>query len=380
MAGTRTRMIGMTTVRARRSRQLATARLAGAAWIVAMLLALPLGAAAQAPSASAPAVVTDAIAAAASPAPGSEAGASDGAAAPIEITVGAYVNDIHEVDLRTNNYFADVYVWMRWTDPSLDPSATMEAMNPAAPWDLVDDPLYDEPVPQPDGSFLQVIRYEGAFNTELPLEKYPFDRQLLTVELEDNTYPSNALVYLPDPEGVTISSSIRIPGYDVEPPTLTIADNDYPTRFGDLSLDAPAPYSRVTITVPIVRPAFANIVKILLPILIVVLVAALTLLIRPDHIEGRIGMGITALLTIVALQFTTSQELPQVTYLTMLDVLYILSSGFVLVVMARAVWSSWHGDDPERMASTVRGDRRIVGLSFAAYLVAMIATVVLFLA
>jgi len=299
--------------------------------------------------------------------------------APAEVSVGVFINDIQGVDLRTNSYLVDLYLWFRWTDADADPTVTIEIMNAFAPWDMKVTRLYETPQEMPDGTWYQAVRYQGQFNNELPLDRYPFDTQALTIEIEDSASTSSMLRFVPDPEGVAIDPAIRLPGYDLGAPSLTISDHGYATRFGDLRLSTAEPYSRATVIVPITRPPFANIVKILVPIFIVVLVAALTLLIRPDHIEARIGMGITALLTIVALQFTTSQELPQVTYLTMLDLLYIASFGFILVVMMRGVQASWRGDEDALRARIVRMDRVVVAGALAAYAISVTLIIAAFL-
>ncbi|HET7852739.1 MAG TPA: hypothetical protein VFK91_08340, partial [Methyloceanibacter sp.] len=49
--------------------------------------------------------------------------------APVKVVVGAYINDIQELDFKTNSYAIDLYVWFRWKAPDLDPSKTMEFMN-----------------------------------------------------------------------------------------------------------------------------------------------------------------------------------------------------------------------------------------------------------
>ena len=62
--------------------------------------------------------MTEAVAA--SPAPGG----------PAKVVVGAYINDIQELDFKSNSYAIDLYVWFRWTPAAdFDPSKTMEFMN-----------------------------------------------------------------------------------------------------------------------------------------------------------------------------------------------------------------------------------------------------------
>ncbi len=83
--------------------------------LLLLALVLPALALAQEP-ASPPQEVMEAIAG--SPVP-----------KPEQVIVGTYVNDIQQLDFKTNNYVIDLYVWFRWRSPDIDPSKSMEFMN-----------------------------------------------------------------------------------------------------------------------------------------------------------------------------------------------------------------------------------------------------------
>ncbi len=102
-----------------------------------------------------------------------------------EVVVGAYIENIQTLDLATNSFMADIYVWMRWMNPDLAPYESLEVMNPYEMWALTAIPLTEEPVPQPDGSLYFAIRYQGAFNTSFDLAQFPFGEQTLRIQLED---------------------------------------------------------------------------------------------------------------------------------------------------------------------------------------------------
>jgi hypothetical protein len=89
------------------------------------------------------------------------------------------------------------------------------------------------------------------------------------------------------------------------------------------------------------RPKGTYALKLLLPLLLVALTASLALLVHPRYVEGRIGIGITALLTLVALQITSNSSLPEVDYLILLDKIYIASYAFVVLTMVMIVRNSW---------------------------------------
>ena len=42
---------------------------------------------------------------------------------PEQVTVGVYVQNVQAVDLSTNSFSADFYIWLRWRNPDIDAPA-----------------------------------------------------------------------------------------------------------------------------------------------------------------------------------------------------------------------------------------------------------------
>jgi hypothetical protein len=310
-----------------------------------------------APPAETPAPVTAPALAAAAPASG-----------PAEVKVGIYINDIQSIDLHAYSFVADVYVWFRDRDAELVPGKSFEWMNMFAPDDHVQTDIDPEPVLQKDGSAYQVFRHQGPFAAKFSVKTFPFDAHNLTIEIEDQEWDASRLVYSVDQ--VTMNPDIQLPGFIIGSPTMEIRNRPYPTTFGDADLTAGQSYSRAVVSIPISRPVVSGITKSLLPVFIVVLVAAAALLLKPEHIEARVGLSITALLTLVALQFSAQAALPDVGYLLMLDQIYLASYGFVLLVVALLVTTTGNADDEKELAAAhtiARGGAVTAFLSIALY-------------
>lgn len=260
------------------------------------------------------------------------------AAEPARVVVGAYLNDIQSIDLKLHSYEVDLYVWFRWTDPTLEsPADTLEFVNPSELWGHTKNTSYEATVELAGGERYQVVRVQGRFCKKLPLYNYPFDRQALTVVFEDSRKDVRELVYEADPKGVTVNPDLVLPGFTAGAAALSIAPFQYPTDFGDPRDTKNNVYSRVVFSLPISRPAWTYSVKFLLPVLCVVLCAALMLVLRPSYVDARVGIGITALLTVVALQITTNDDLPNVDYLVLMDKVYILAYVYVIAGLAVVV-------------------------------------------
>ncbi|NOT71552.1 MAG: hypothetical protein HOP09_09800 [Hyphomicrobium sp.] len=320
----------------------------GAVFAAAMacfaLMLVAMLAPAMAQDADVPKAVQQAVEAAPAAAPGE----------PAKVTIGLYINDIQDLDFKTNSYIVDLYVWLRWTGKDIDPVKTMEFMNVYDPQSQHKSVLLDAAKQMPDGSLYNIIRYHGRFSKKFQFEKYPFDTQKLEFIVEDTLSPVSAQTFAADTRAISINPMVTLPGYRLGQPSMDISDYKYPTDFGDLSSAEAESYSRVLISVPITRPMFTLAIKTFVPILLIVICATLVFFINPEFVEGRIGLAITALLTLVAIQFTAAATLPEADYFTMLDKLYMLSYAFIITSLMRVVVTSWKGAGANANAEGLR--------------------------
>jgi|LakMenEpi03Aug12_release.lakeMendotaPanAssembly.Ray.scaffolds.fasta_scaffold00666_9 hypothetical protein len=253
---------------------------------------------------------------------------------PSKVTVGAYINDIQAIDLREHSYAVDIYIWFRWQDRQLSPHESVEMVNPNELWGHVSRALYDQPVEMSSGELYQVIRVQGRFSRKFFFDNFPFDRQELVVVLEDSTAETNRLRYQADDSAIQFNPELRLPGFRVFEPKIKIEDFCYPTSFGDTRRSEPGCYSRVTLSVPIRRPMLASSIKLLLPVFCVVFGASLMLQLRVTYVDARLGVGITALLTVVAIQLASNDTMPNVDYLVLMDKVHLCAYGYVLAGLA----------------------------------------------
>jgi hypothetical protein len=296
-------------------------------------------------------------------------GSSGVIAAPRSVTVGIHINDINAISLPTDSFTIDFYIWQRWREKDFDPSKTLEYMNAFQVWDASVVPLYDAPLRLNDGSYYMATRYRGQFSSKMPLVKYPFDTQTLYVEFEDNSFGLSTQGYVSDLVPVTLNPDIRLSGYAIQQPVLYVKNHSYNTAFGNTDIKKNETYARGVLTIPIARPNVTFGIKVILPIFLVAACASLVFWLHPSLADGRIGLGITALLTLVALQLTTNDKLPEVDYLMMIDGLFFMGYMFVIACLGQVVRSSWlthAGND----AAAIRQDRAVFVVLAVVYVVA----------
>lgn len=286
------------------------------------------------------------------PAPGEEgaAGASEGGAAgasegPSHVTVGLYLHHLPELDLRSSSYLADFYLWFLWRG-EIDPTESFEITNLVEGWDLMKTPLYvdDEgnPAPEalPDGRRYQLFHVQGRFGHPFDVHAYPFDEQDIVIEIEDGEYLTDELVYEVDPGSSLLHPTLELPGWELGTPTPVVVESVYPTNFGDIRHpEGNDHYSQFRYQLRVRRPVLGAFVKTIVPIGVVMLITLVMFFIDPKYFEGRLGLGITSLISAVALQLTAAADLPATGYLVLLDHVYNASYVVIFVALLESVIS-----------------------------------------
>lgn len=289
------------------------------------------------------------------------------AAEPARVVVGAYVNDVQAINLREHSYAMDVYLWFRWRDPDLNPAETVEMVNPNELWGHVSEVQYDEPIRLPTGELYQVLRVQGRFSRKFFFHNYPYDRQELIVEFEDEVGEINRLQYVPDQQPVALNPRLVLPGFRVGAPQLSLETFAYPTAFGDTRRSEPNRYSRVRVAIPISRPIVTSSLKMLLPVLCVVFGASLMMRLKATYIDARLGIGITSLLTVVAIQLAANETMPSVDYLVLMDKIHLAAYVYVLAGLG-VVLLSVRQVEAQHLAGAERMQRRAYWISSALFL------------
>jgi hypothetical protein len=266
-------------------------------------------------------------------------------AAPEEVKVGLYWNSVPGLDLRTDSFSADFYLWFLWRG-EIDPTHEFEFTNVMEPNNLVKIPAYTkpsgEPEPQilPDGSRYQTFHVQGRFTQAFALDRFPLDRQRLVISMEDLTYEADRVRYVADRADSAASPELSVNGWKIDRFFYNEGLRIYPSRFGDSRLTGSRPYSRVEFGLAISRPSLGLVSKTVLPVLIIILIMFGAFFCRPDSLDARLGLTMTSLIAAVALWYTTAFELPPVNYLLLIDKIYILGFFAILATTAASIASS----------------------------------------
>ena len=283
---------------------------------------------------------------------------------PRVVDVGIWPTIVYNLDIGANSFYLAAYVWFVWdADFDTDPSATVEFTNNVESWGLTRRKTYPEPILLPDGRRYQCIRIEGRFFHPFNLGRFPLEEHRLVLSIEDDTFPATDLVYRFDAKNSGLDPGLEIPGWEIYDRKATVSERLLGTNLGDPTIGGDVTFfSHVDFEIHVRRPAKFFYWKMLLPATIVMLATWMGLLLHPEEQAARAAMVGTALLSAVFLQQSYTQSLPETNHLVLMDRIYVLVYGLLVVSLVHVVLQGIRVKTGADHATVGRHDRTSVAI------------------
>jgi hypothetical protein len=303
-------------------------------------------------------------------------GAAIGAVADVPpgaqvVTVGVYPTVVDDLNIAASTYDVVAYVWFRWKGP-IDPTASVEFTNVSERQNFTQHKLLEKPRRLADGSFYQIFQIHGRFFQPFSLIDFPFDRQTLAIGIEDELNAHHRIVYVPDLKDSGFGAGLQVPGWRMLGWHAEATVQDYASHFGAAEVSGSSRHAGLRFAVAIERRASFFLWKLFLPLLIVMCANWLAFLIKPDLVDVRTALTATSLLTLVFLQKSYSDDLPEVGTLVLMDKIYAVAYLLVIATLAHVVaMASWQKKEAVSETRVVRTDWTSLAIHVAFFAVAV---------
>ena len=287
--------------------------------------------------------------------------------ATYKVKVGIYTTNTYDLDLSVPSFAANGYVWMRWqeplqrylTDNNLDLDDRIILLN-----ELLSDAdpglkAIGQAEHLADGSYYQLFTFIGRFYIDhANFHHFPFITVSLPVVIEaddvDGVFEYANLRFIPDVENSGMGLFSGIIGWLKRSWSIAEYRHTYATNF-DLG-GAPSAYSTLVFDIAFGTSSWSAFWRLLLPLLVVMAMVLLVFKVRPDEQDARAGIPVTVLLTLVFLQQTYRDELPQLPFLTFLDQVYVIAYVVTLVAFVMVIWIGRRYGDMEALPEGTERD------------------------
>ena len=246
---------------------------------------------------------------------------------PAEVTIGLYIMDVYDLDVGKGTYTVDFYIWFKWKG-DVNPR-NFEIMNGYLAYKAKQDNLSTY------GDYHNVsYRCRANLHSRFDLSSYPWDKQIISIHVEDEDDDIEKLIYVPDVENSKIHTGLNINDWTINALNVYITDHIYETNFGkpSRSLDKKATYSRFTFDIHLDHKGFNLFLKTFLALFISVAIAFLTFLIHPKHYAApRFSVCVTGMFGAVSSHIVVSQRIFERPVLTLADYVHFLGFFFIFL-------------------------------------------------
>ncbi|MFH1821320.1 MAG: hypothetical protein ABH852_02625 [Methanobacteriota archaeon] len=217
---------------------------------------------------------------------------------PGEIRVGVWINNIEKVDIPSQTFTIDFYIWFKYHEIKPD----VEFLKGTPRMDLIREEQ------RAKENYLE-YRVRGVYVESLDFRGFPLEEHFLTVELEDKNHDISELVFELDLEESGLDPKLEVSGWEVKDFQLYVVEHAYPDES----------FSRFVFGVTVYRSKISAALKNFLPIIIITLISLLTFSISIKNFGQRVGICVSTLMAAVAYHIAALSGLPALGYLTLFD-------------------------------------------------------------
>lgn len=258
-------------------------------------------------------------------------------AQPDTVSVGIYVNSIHDIDFKEKQYTINLWLWLKYKNRDFDFSKYLEVPNAK----IVDKSFYTVDTLD-DGRIYMMMKLNCIMKDSWKIQHFPFDRQKLRFTIENSQYDSGDLLFAEDTAGAHYSKWTSV-GWHVIDGSFKIKTGikKYETAFGDPSLNIPhSEFSVFKVNVCIERDSWWLFLKLFIGMYVSFLLSFVCFFIHHNNIDSRISLSVGALFAVIGNKYVVDSALPESTSFTLVDTLHGITLFFIFISVSTSIYIS----------------------------------------
>jgi hypothetical protein len=256
-------------------------------------------------------------------------------AEPTTYPIGVYITSLHDFDTTKGTFGVDYWVWSVHP-PGSDPLENLEYYNSKE----ADVGLN---LSEERGDMIWSQRKISAVvRHNWDLSDFPFDRQVLEMDLEEGVVDASKLVYEADRANSGYNEGMKIDGWRVTAFDVQERLVSYDTTFGDPDISGGSSYARLVVLTELERDSISVFFRLIVAVYVAVAIMLVSFLVptdEPDLVSGRLGLLVGALFASVISLQVSEAELGRPEYITLVDKIHIAAMVFIFAAAIMTVVS-----------------------------------------
>lgn len=248
--------------------------------------------------------------------------------------VGLFVTSLHDFDLTDQSYTAEFWLWFNYKNDSLKPLETREISNVKSVESSIPDTEKKGDINWATEKIRANIKHQWN------LEHFPFDRQVLALEIEEAIYDTTTMIYVPDVENSKYDNQNmnltewKITNFKIAPNVKT-----YQTTYGDPELEGISSYPSVKAEITIERIGTGLFFKLFTGVYVAFFISMMVFFIEPVDVDPRFGLSVGGLFASVGNKYIVDSNMPESTSFTLIDKVHAMTFLYILISIVISVIS-----------------------------------------
>ena len=265
----------------------------------------------------------------------------DSQSGSVEIEVEFFLLDIIEINDRLNRFMLDFTLALRWTDPRLAPAVTDdfgcvtllgEIWHPYFIFVNSGEGSgdYDGLVEvMPGGEVIYSKRFTRAFAADLDLRKFPYDEQVLVVDIASMLYGPDDVRFAAREDGTDMLVGVNIPGWKIKRLASSIPEQPITTKTSS--------HSSLSYAIDVEREHGYYFWRLVFPLMMITLMAWSVFWLEPSQLAPQVNVATGAIFSLMAFLVSQGQILPTVSYISTADRLIVACVILVFAAFGESV-------------------------------------------
>lgn len=169
---------------------------------------------------------------------------------------------------------------------------------------------------------------------------FPFDKQLLKIEIEDSEYDTSQLTYIADKINSRIDTSFNSNEWHIEKFEIYGDVRTYQTTYGNPALSGKSSYPRIVAEIIIQRNnSWIMLAKMLTGAYVAFFISCLVFFVSSENQDSRFGLCVGALFAAIGNKYIVESIVPTSTTNSLMDNVHNLTFTFILLIVVIIVIS-----------------------------------------
>lgn len=285
--------------------------------------------------------------------------------------VGVFILSLYNFDLVDKSYTTDFWVWINHDIDSISFENSIEIPNAM-------EANYSMYLDEEKGAGRWVTeKVHAVIRADWDISDFPFDKQVLTILIEEADKDTSELIYVADVKNSKIDEQLTLKDWVIKDFKVSDTARAYNTSYGDPELSEQSVYGQIRADVTLKRiHVWTIFFKLFTGVFVGFLIALFVFFIKPINVDPRFGLCVGGLFAAVGNKYVVEGTVSSVSNNTLIDTIHNLTFISILFIICISIISLYvfekGGDKNLKLA------KRIDSISFVSILVSYIGFAIYF--